>query len=503
VETAAQALATSPLIANGDYEAFQRQASDFLRSWAPDEPDIYAVILRDLNGRQLVNTRLPWGTPLPANTDFEPDRKVLETKQPYVSDVFTGAVSRTPLFAITVPVLRNGQVAYFLNKSLPARRIREVIEQENPPPAWTVTVVDRKGAILARSHSEAQFVGKSAASDLLERSTGPEGAWTGTDVEGVPVFAAYARSKLADWRVVVSVPRAELEAPLRRSLGLFALLGVTLVLLSMMLAVAFGRRITGALHALAGSAKTLGQGGAVSPIPAPITEVKQVGDALAAASIALRERARERARFDRERARAERRRELLVRELNHRVKNTLATIQSIAAMTARMSPDLETFQRAFEDRLVGLSKTHDLLTAGEWEGASLQDLLRNELEPYSDETGRRVRLEGEAVHIEPKLALALGMAVHELATNAAKYGALSVPNGRVTVMWHVEAIGDGRCLHLNWVERGGPRVEAPQRQGFGSRLITRGLARELGGEIPMEFAPEGFRCTMRLPLSHS
>jgi PAS domain S-box-containing protein len=201
-----------------------------------------------------------------------------------------------------------------------------------------------------------------------------------------------------------------------------------------------------------------------------------------------------------EQAEHERRLRLLVEELNHRVKNTLATIQSIATMTYRSAESPETFWKGFEGRILGLSKTHNLLSASQWDGIALRDILCNELDPYDDESGRRVRLMGPPVRLDSKTAVALGMAVHELATNAAKYGALSTREGRVNVIWRMEANGGKAHLAVTWSESGGPPVKPPQRRGFGSRLIERGLAHELRGDIRIEYRPEGVCCTVNVPL---
>jgi len=193
---------------------------------------------------------------------------------------------------------------------------------------------------------------------------------------------------------------------------------------------------------------------------------------------------------------AERQQKLLVDELNHRVKNTLATVQAIAAQTLRGNPDPTAFRDTFEARLIALSATHDLLTASNWRGARLRDVLQVEFRPYGPE---RYTLEGPEIDLAPSEALALGLLFHELATNAAKYGALSRGDGQVAVRW--TAGGDGRQLSLDWVEHGGPAVEAPTRRGFGSRLIERSLRGALNGSAALDFASGGLRCHMELPLA--
>jgi two-component sensor histidine kinase len=183
---------------------------------------------------------------------------------------------------------------------------------------------------------------------------------------------------------------------------------------------------------------------------------------------------------------------LLLNELNHRVKNNLATVQSLAAQTARRAPDLAAFVHDFEGRLVALARTHDVLTQNAWSNADLADLLRAEL----DAVGDRVRLSGPRVSLNANQALAIGLIAHELATNAAKYGALQPGHGVVEVAW---TCADER-LELTWTERDGPRIPKPEREGFGSRLIRRMAAGDLGGQVEMDYRPQGLRLRLEAPL---
>jgi two-component sensor histidine kinase len=195
------------------------------------------------------------------------------------------------------------------------------------------------------------------------------------------------------------------------------------------------------------------------------------------------------------RRRIERHQNLLLDELNHRVKNTLATVQAMAMQTLK-GVDLPA-RDAFLARLFALSGQHDLLTLDNWEGASFEGVVRRALRPWREDDRVRFHIEGPAVHLDPKKALALGMAFHELATNAAKYGAFSTPGGTVQVGWH---IAPDERLKLTWEERGGPPVTEPERRGFGLRLIERGLAREISGEVKVDFRAGGLVCTWDMKL---
>jgi two-component sensor histidine kinase len=207
-----------------------------------------------------------------------------------------------------------------------------------------------------------------------------------------------------------------------------------------------------------------------------------------------------------ERARVEARRALLIGELNHRVKNTLAVVQSLAAQTARGAPDLPAFASAFQARLLALARAHDLLTARGWEPAGLGDVVRAALAPWMPEGGEGGRVSlalqdggggaGPAAAVSPRQAQALVLALHELATNAAKHGALSRPGGRVEVRC---AAGADGALAVEWAEAGGPPVAGPPaRRGFGTRLLERGLARDLGPDkIRLNIITPGWIMTQR------
>jgi PAS domain S-box-containing protein len=192
---------------------------------------------------------------------------------------------------------------------------------------------------------------------------------------------------------------------------------------------------------------------------------------------------------------SERRQRVLINELNHRVKNTLATIQSLAAQTGKRAETVGEFRQSFESRLLALSSTHDALTRTGWEMASLRELALHELKPYGAD---RCVIAGEDVQLAPKQALAVGMVLHELATNAAKYGALSPPSGVVQIVW---TRGLDERLHLRWVEMGGPPVATPLRQGFGSRLIHASIENELSGRAHLAFDPGGLIVEIEIPLA--
>jgi len=196
-----------------------------------------------------------------------------------------------------------------------------------------------------------------------------------------------------------------------------------------------------------------------------------------------------------DRKEAEQHQRLLINELNHRVKNTLAIVQGMAWQSFRSIGAARDAADAFEGRLTALAAAHDVLTRQNWESASIGSIVAEAVAPHHAGDGRLIA-QGPSVRLEPKTAVALGLAMHELATNAVKYGALSGPEGRVEVQWTAD---DGR-LRLTWRESGGPTVVRPVRRGFGARLLEQGLAEELRGSVRLEFPPEGVVCAVEAPL---
>ncbi len=194
---------------------------------------------------------------------------------------------------------------------------------------------------------------------------------------------------------------------------------------------------------------------------------------------------------------------LLIHELNHRVKNTLATVQSIAAQSLRGldGPEAEAARAAFEARLLALARVHDVLTKESWDGAELSAVVADAIRPLdaAGDAPSRFRVEGPPLRLSPRLALSIAMALHELGTNAVKYGALSNEAGTIAIAWTLRR-GEETQLRLRWEERGGPPVAKPTRTGFGSRLIERSLARELAGEVTLAYEPSGVVCTIDAPV---
>jgi two-component sensor histidine kinase len=477
----ARLAASSPRLVEGelDVAGTQRTAAAISQSLGVD------IVLRDPNGRQLVNTRLS-PDQIPTDRRLDVDRLAVETRQPAVSNLFSGAVTHSPLVAVVAPAFRpgTGELAYFVDLTIPAERIRDIMLRQPLGEGLYATVLDRTGRVIARTRAHDRYVGTEATS-FMQGVKGREGLFPTISLDDVPILVQYTRVDGADWIVAVGLEEATLNAPVWRLVIWLATAGLCLGLLSIALAYAFGRRITEALKSLATAASALGQDATVPVLQTPVDEVNQVGAVLLGAA--------------RERRQAEESQTLMVRELHHRVKNTLATVQAVVSSTARTAETIAEFREAVTDRIGSLAKTHTLLVNNAWGGAALRDILWAELAPY--ETGQgRVRLDGPELHVPDDVALAFGMAVHELTTNAAKYGSLSLPTGHLEVTWSVAGEGTERRLVLEWRETDGPPVQQPRRRGFGSMLLERVLGRQLQGDVSIDYLPEGLRVRVDAPL---
>lgn len=192
---------------------------------------------------------------------------------------------------------------------------------------------------------------------------------------------------------------------------------------------------------------------------------------------------------------------LLLRELTHRSKNLLAVIQAMARQTARHAGSIDAFLAQFGSRLQALAASHDLLVRESWYGASLEELIRSQIAGYADGDAAQVMIEGPAIALKPEAAQNLGLALHELAVNAAKFGALSVPTGEVEITWTRRENAPDKAVELDWRERLGPKVKVRRKKGFGSMVIERNLARALDAEVDMNFDPDGLHCHIVIPAS--
>jgi two-component system, chemotaxis family, CheB/CheR fusion protein len=202
-----------------------------------------------------------------------------------------------------------------------------------------------------------------------------------------------------------------------------------------------------------------------------------------------------------DRKRSENEKDLLARELSHRVKNILAVVQALTMQADGRTRSIDEFRQSLVGRLQALSRAHSILLDTRWRSADLETLVEQMVGPYRTVRPEAIAIEGEPAALTPSQGLGLSLVLHELATNAAKYGVLSHPEGRLDVSWRVERGNPGRYVRLLWQERGGPPIEAPTEKGFGTRLIERACTYELGGEVELNYGSGGLRCEVTFPLT--
>ncbi|MCC7251009.1 HWE histidine kinase domain-containing protein [Hyphomicrobium sp.] len=460
-----ESLATTPALAEDDLATVYRQAEAALSSRG-----LFAF-LRDPSGRMLFNTRLPFGAPLPTSTGFDGQSHV--GKNAVISDVVIGDVAKRAVMSVSVPIMRKGKLRYVLSLSLEPGLMKDLLDRQKLPPEWRGTITDRKGIVIARTRKHEEFVGKPLSE--ATRIDGADSELQGMDLEGRAVKWGTAPSRLSGWTVYVSVPTALVEAAAREALLNYVLIVAAFTCVGIAGAVGVARVITKPLDMAENAAKALGEGRSVEFEPTLVTEANAIGTALVEAA-ELREQAEQQIL-------------LLMREVNHRSKNMLAVVQAIARQMPANDP--KQFVRQFSDRIVGLAASQDLLIESNWQGVRVSDLVRSQLALFRELIGTRIEISGPPVRLQPPAAQAIGMALHELATNASKYGALAGAEGKVRVSWRMQGSGEDREFVLVWAEEGGPPVKPPERRGFGYTIMVAMVEKSLDATVTIDYAQSG------------
>jgi two-component sensor histidine kinase len=340
-------------------------------------------------------------------------------------------------------VFRDGRVIYDISFTPPLETFQNILERQRPNGDWTLSLLDGNGIVFGRVPNPQESFGKRATPSILDTMLHRSEAVQPTvSLDGEHLMSGFVHSPLTGWIVAAGISERSLAAPLWRNLAIASVIGIVLLAIGLAFAVRMATTI----------------------------------------------------------ARGETLHDLLIEELNHRVKNTLAILQAIAVQTFRSATRAE--REKFEGRLGALADTHNLLSEEKWQGSELAELIERVLRPYLLTSPGRVKISGPRVPLPPRHAVVLSMIVHEIATNAAKYGALSNETGQVTLDWDVLRETPPK-LRLIWTEAGGPAVVAPVQRGFGSRLIERSTRDQLGGEATVDFLPRGVVYTLLFSLDES
>lgn len=422
---ALEVLALSPTLQSSDLEAFRAEAVRFLSRFPGA-----GLSLSDRSGRQLLNTNAAPGQVISRRADVGAVETVFATGKPYVSNMYMGRLSKRAIFLIDVPVSRGEEVIYSLAINSPRAAFADILQQLNLPDGWIISIFDREAHHVARLPSRNADQLTSASDSLRSHlATGTNRIVETTSLEGIKTLTAFTRSEETGWIVALGIPIDTISGPARQTLFTTFSVGMLLLLVSLGFA---SRLATHLMH-------------------------------------------------------AEAHRELLINELNHRVKNTLSAVQAIVGRGLADSAVSPEQRNAIEARLLALSHVHNVLSSRNWEGADLRDIATAVFEPFATNGKQRMTILGPSINLRPRIAIALALVLNELVTNAAKYGAFLTPDGIVELTWQM----NGALLRLTWRESGGPPVRPPMRAGYGTRFIERAVAGELGGTYVPVYTPEG------------
>ncbi|EKF19446.1 signal transduction histidine kinase [Nitratireductor pacificus pht-3B] len=473
--TTLRVLSTTPSLASGSLEDFYDRARLALAGTGS-----YFILL-DEKHRQLINTRVPFGTPLGPTSDPQSADLALSKGGTVISGTFFGKVSREWVFNVAMPFIPKDGPPRVLVMTRNAETLSDALSQQLLRGGWNASVVDQDNMVIASSFMSSE-VGKPFFLEL-----GGSGMYREAEPrEGIPggtYITIVDKSHYSGWKAIVWASTASVEEPMRRSLRMLLVGGLLVIAIGTAAAWLLGRQIAGPVRRLARDARRLGVGEPVHAIEYPIAEVATVSSALAEAAV--------------DRKQAENEIRLLMREVAHRSKNQLTVVASMAKQTARSARTFASFQDAFQKRLYGLARSTDLLIAGGAAGVELRELLAIQIDPFRPDDAERLQMEGPNVRLANQPAQTIGLAVHELATNAAKYGAFSSATGSLHLSWRVK----GDALVITWREHV-PRLRRRSgRRGFGTEIIERMLGGTLDAEISRVFHRDGLECVFKIPVA--
>lgn len=470
--TTLRVLSTSLALRDGDLEGFHDRATQALIGTGA-----YLVAVDD-GLTQLLNTRVDYGLDLPVTSDPDTARLALQRGVATISGLFFGQVAQRYVFNVWMPVSDAPGVP-LLALTQNATNLVPALQSRQLPAGWHAALVDKDNRIIAATPDAGLETGT-----VLPVRQGEDDSsdWEQERLNGEKVVTAEWRSNLTGWRIVAWAAATTVQQPLEESLLQLAAWGLIIAIAAGAVAFLIGQRIGVSVQGLRRDAQRLGRGEAVFPRSYPVAELAEVSEALADASA--------------QRAAAERDNRFLMRELAHRSKNQMAVIGAMAKQTARGATDVNVYVKALERRIMGLARSTDLLLAHGRAGASLRELVELQVGPFRPADGR-FTVTGEEVRINPQGAQILGMALHELATNAVRYGAFADPAGRASLDWHVS---DG-TLHLTWRERLARPLEPAGHAGFGTTVIRSMVGGALGATVEQGTHGDGVQWSFAIPLA--
>lgn len=472
--TTLKVLATTPSLLSRDFAAFHARARLGLQGTGT-----HAFVLDDtLN--TVMSTRVDYPSPRTATNDPDAARRAIDTQRVVVTDMLLGAVSKRWVFNILQPVYppTGGPVVLAMNRD--GETLAAALLADKLPEGWNVALIDGKNRVIAGSDPANRTGDVMALTGMDELAARP--GWAELDANGVPMVAVVQRSFLTGWSLVAWAPRDIVTQPLFEAYWSLTIGGALLAVLVTAAIYWVSLQIGRSVHRLEDDAELLGAGEPVPLRDYPISEIANVSQALVEAS--------------RRRRAAEVEVRFLMRELAHRSKNQMTVIAAMAKQTAKGADSVPEFVSSFEKRIFGLARSTDLLLAHGAAGVDLEELLTRQIEPFCPVDGRRVRLSGPALRLNMQSAQIIGMAAHELATNAVKYGAFASEAGTVALHW----TRSPTHLDMVWREHAPLLPQRPDRRGFGTTVLENMVGRALGAEVTRTLHPDGMEWRFAIPL---
>lgn len=469
-------LATSEHLETSNFRALHAQAAKAL-----EETDSHFLVV-DRNFNQLLNTRVPFDTQLRKVSDVESATRAFERAERTVSGLFYGRTAQKWVFNVYLPVrLRNGETL-LLTLTQNADSLAKAVNRDILSPGWSAAVLDEKGHVIVTSDMNSDATGKPFFLQVVPALRLGVGSVRneGIDYQVVTEFSA-----LTGWRMIAWAKASDVQAPAVSSLLWLMIGGAVFAVLAAVGAFMIARVLSRDVRQLARDARRLGMGERIPERRHVITELETVSTALSEAADA-RTKAESEVRF-------------LMREVAHRSKNQLTVIQAMLNQSAGGTDSAADFADAFRKRVAGLARSTDLMIANAAQGVDLAELARNQLKPFVPEDASRVKIEGPTVRIDTQTSQTLGMALHELSTNATKYGAFANNTGRVELRWTI----DEENLALTWREHGadiGPEDASASRKGFGSLVLERMLGMALDARLQRTMHDDGIEWNVTIPV---
>ena len=473
--TTLRVLASSPALREGDYRGFYARSK-----LALVDTDTHLFVV-DPDYTTFASTRVPFDSPRVQTNDIAAAQEAFESNEVVVSDLVFGAISKVWVYNILLPVDLGPEGKKLIALNQPASNFASALSTNSLPEGWNAALLDNDGQIIAATLDGGNVGDQFTPFNAMEQpyATG----WRRIETSSGPAQGVIQRSAATGWRLVAWAPASIISQPLLTAM--LSLIAGAVLLLGLILAALFwvSRRIGSSVRGLARDARRLGAGELVEAKPYPISVIAEVSDALAQAS--------------RDRQAAETEVRFLMREVAHRSKNQMTVIAAMAKQTARGATEVGTYVENFERRILGLARSTDLLLTHGRQGVVLGELIANQIAPFSPRDTRRLTLSGPEVRLNMQAAQIIGMALHELSTNAVKYGAFAGDDGTLSVRWHIA----GEKLHWIWRETVARALPEASRVGFGTTVLKTMVARSLDAEVERIGHADGIEWRFAVPLA--